>query len=123
MSNTAIAFLLVGVLLNAAAQLLLKAGTTAIGEFEYTAGNILDAGLRYALQPYIVAGLSCYVVSVVVWLLGLSRTPVSVAYPMLSLGYLLNAVAAWHLFGESLGIQKLLGMAFIIIGVALVTRS
>ena len=43
------------------------------------------------------------VVSVVVWLLGLSRTPVSVAYPMLSLGYLLNAVAAWHLFGESLG--------------------
>ncbi len=67
MSNTAIAFLLAGVLLNAAAQLLLKAGTTAIGEFEYTAGNILDAGLRYALQPYIVAGLSCYVVSVVVW--------------------------------------------------------
>ena len=123
MSNTAIGFLLIGVLLNAAAQLLLKAGTTAIGEFEYTAGNILDASLRYALQPYIVAGLSCYVVSVVVWLLGLSRTPVSVAYPMLSLGYLLNAVAAWHLFGESLGVQKLLGMAFIIIGVVLVTRS
>jgi len=48
---------------------------------------------------------------------------VSVAYPLLSVGYIVNAVAAWMLFGESLGVQKLIGIGFIIVGVFLVARS
>ena len=43
--------------------------------------------------------------------------------PMLSVGYVLNAVAAWYLFGESLTAQKLIGIGFIVTGVVLVTRS
>jgi multidrug transporter EmrE-like cation transporter len=62
-------------------------------------------------------------VSVVVWILALSRVPVSVAYPMLSIGYVVNAIAAWWLFGESLAAQKLAGIAFIVVGVFLVARS
>jgi multidrug transporter EmrE-like cation transporter len=118
-----IAFLLCGVLLNASAQLLLKAGTNAIGHFEFTAENFLPVGMRLALEPHILGGMACYAVSLVVWILGLSRVPVSVAYPMLSIGYVLNAVAAWHLFGESLTAQKLVGIGFIVLGVVLVTRS
>jgi multidrug transporter EmrE-like cation transporter len=34
-----------------------------------------------------------------------------------------NAVAAWMLFGESLTVQKLIGIGFIVIGVFLVARS
>jgi multidrug transporter EmrE-like cation transporter len=55
--------------------------------------------------------------------MGLSRVEVSIAYPMLSIGYVLNAVAAWYLFGESLTAQKLVGIAFIVAGVFLVARS
>lgn len=62
-------------------------------------------------------------VSLAVWIVALSRVPVSVAYPMLSIGYLLNAIAAWAWFGESLGAQKLPGIGFIIPGVWLITRS
>jgi len=58
-----------------------------------------------------------------VWILALSRVPVSVAYPMLSIGYIVNALAAWWLFGESLGAQKLVGIGFIVVGVFLVARS
>lgn len=123
MTASSIAFLLAGVLLNAAAQLLLKAGTTAVGSFEYNAANVIDASMKYAFQPWIAAGIGCYVVSLVVWLLGLSRVPVSVAYPMLSIGYVINAFAAWALFGESLTAQKLLGIGFIVIGVVLVARN
>lgn len=123
MSAVSIGLLLCGVLLNAAAQLLLKAGTNAIGHFEFSAENILPVGLRLALEPHILGGMVCYAVSLVVWILGLSRVPVSVAYPMLSIGYVLNALAAWHLFGESLTAQKIIGIGFIILGVVLVTRS
>ena len=112
-----------GVLLNAGAQLLLKAGTNRVGEFAFSADNILPVGMKLATSPPILAGLACYVVSVVVWILALSRVPVSVAYPMLSVGYIVNAVGAWLLFGESITAQKLVGIGFIIVGVWLVARS
>jgi multidrug transporter EmrE-like cation transporter len=122
-SAVSFSLLMLGVLLNASAQLLLKAGTNAVGHFEFTASNILPVGLKLALQPHILGGVGCYVVSLVVWIMGLSRVPVSIAYPMLSIGYVLNAVAAWYLFGESITAQKLIGIGFIIAGVFLVTRS
>lgn len=123
MSAVTFALLMAGVLLNAAAQLLLKAGTNAVGRFEFSAQNILPVGMKLALEPHIAGGLACYVVSVAVWIVGLSRVPVSIAYPMLSVGYIVNAVAAWYLFGESLTAQKLIGIAFIVCGVFLVARS
>lgn len=123
MSAAAFSLLLAGVLLNAGAQLLLKAGTNAIGSFEYSAENIAPIGLRIVTEPHILGGLACYVVSVVVWILALSRVEVSMAYPMLSIGYVVNALAAWWLFGESLTAMRLVGIGFIIVGVTLVARS
>jgi multidrug transporter EmrE-like cation transporter len=117
------ALILAGVLLNAAAQLLLKAGTNAVGHFEFSAGNIVPVGLRLALEPSILGGVACYVVSLVVWIMALSRVEVSIAYPMLSIGYVINAVAAWYLFGESLTALRLTGIGFIVVGVFLVARS
>ena len=114
---------MLGVLLNAAAQLLLKAGTNRVGEFAFSLDNLVPIGMKLALNPPILAGLGCYVVSVVVWIMALSRVPVSVAYPMLSVGYIVNAVAAWLLFGESITAQKLVGIGFICVGVFLVARS
>lgn len=123
MTAISLALIMTGVLFNAAAQLLLKAGTNAVGQFEFSAQNIVPIGMKLAFEPHIAGGVACYVVSVGVWILGLSRVEVSIAYPMLSIGYVLNAVAAWYLFGESLTAQKLIGIAFIVVGVFLVARS
>ncbi len=123
MSPLSFSLILAGVLLNAAAQLLLKAGTNAVGHFEFSAGNIVPVGLRLALEPFILGGVACYVVSLVVWIMALSRVEVSIAYPMLSIGYVINAVAAWYLFGESLTALRLTGIGFIVVGVFLVARS
>ena len=62
-------------------------------------------------------------VSVVVWIMALSRVEVSIAYPMLSIGYVVNAIAAWYLFGEAVTTMRLTGIGFIIIGVFIVARS
>ena len=72
-------------------------------------------GIKVASSPFVLGGLACYAVSVVVWIMALSRVPVSVAYPMLSIGYIVNAFAAWALFGESVTAQKLAGIGFIVI--------
>jgi len=117
------ALILLGVLLNAVAQLCLKAGTTALGLSMPARGEIVHTLFRVALEPHIIGGLTCYVISVGVWIAALSRVEVSVAYPMLSIGYVVNALAAWYLFGETLSAQKMLGIVVIIVGVYLVARS
>lgn len=123
MTLVSFALILTGVLLNALAQLLLKAGTNAIGHFDFQLGNVLPVGIKLASEPHIFGGLCCYVISVVVWIMALSRVPVSVAYPMLSIGYLVNAFAAAWLFDEALTAYKLLGIGFIVIGVYLVAKA
>jgi len=123
MNAATFGFIVAGVLLNAAAQLLLKAGVRPLGALSVDAATLLPTALRVLSQWPIVAGLACYVLSVGVWIVGLSRVDVSVAYPLLSLGYVVNALAAWWLFGEVLGPQRLAGLLLILCGVFLVARS
>ena len=123
MNSISFSLVLTGVLLNAAAQLLLKAGTNAVGHFAFDLQNLIPVGLKLALEPHILGGLACYAVSVVVWIMALSRVPVSIAYPMLSIGYVINAFVAWQWFGEALTAQKLAGIGLVVVGVYLVARS
>lgn len=120
---TVFSLILLGVFLNAGAQLLLKAGMTRIGHFEFSFANIIPISLKIMGNPPIVAGLFAYVVSVAVWLLVLSRVQVSFAYPMLSIGYIVNAVAAYYLFGEALSLLQIVGIFVIISGVYLVAHG
>ena len=115
--------ILTGVLLNAGAQLLLKAGVSPLGVLSVDWHNLVPTTLRVLSQWPILAGLGCYVVSVAVWIVGLSRVDVSIAYPMLSLGYVVNALAARWLFGEVLGPTRWAGMMLILGGVFLMSRS
>lgn len=115
--------ILLGVLLNAAAQLLLKQGMRATGHFAFAWNQIVPVGMQVFANPYVLAGLLAYVVSVVVWLLVLSRVEVSYAYPMLSVGYIVNAIAAYYLFQEDLSLLRVSGILIITLGVYLVARS
>lgn len=114
---------LTGVMLNAVAQLLLKAGTRQVGTFDFSWANAQPVGVALATSPPILGGLACYAVSVVVWILALSRVEVSIAYPMLSLGYVVNAFFAWWLFGEAVTAMRMGGIAMIIVGVYITARS
>ena len=115
--------LLGGVLLNAAAQLLLKAATRHSGALVADSGQVSWAAVLQVLGAVpLWVGLGCYGISVILWLGALSRVPVSVAYPMLSIGYVVNAFAAAVLFGEALSVPKLAGIALICAGVFTLAR-
>ncbi len=115
--------ILLGVLLNAGAQLLLKGGMERIGHFEFIRANLVPVGLQVAASPLVLTGLSAYVLSVLVWLLVLSRVEVSFAYPMLSIGYIVNAIAGYYLFQENLSLARASGILLIVAGVYLISRS
>ena len=124
MNLSTFAFILFGVLLNAVAQLLLKAGTNALGgAIHLTVDNWFATGIKVLCQLPILAGLACYVISVMVWIIGLSRTDVTIAYPMLSLGYVVSAAGAWLFLGEVVSVQRLMAIGVIMVGVALLART
>ena len=123
MNLSSFSLIFVGVMLNVAAQLLIKAGTNRIGYFEFSRDNILPIGMRLATEPTIAGALFCYALSVVIWILALSRVPVSIAYPLLSIGYVVNAVAAWYLFNEAFNPTKVVGIGVIILGVLILTKA
>ncbi len=116
-------FLFGGVLLNAVAQLALKAATDDTGALFGTGVNIPRRLLELAAVPWMWFAIGCYGVSLIVWVIGLSRVPVTQAYPMLSLGYIINVGLAWWLLGEAPNLERVAGIVVIIFGVVLVARS
>jgi multidrug transporter EmrE-like cation transporter len=118
------ALILTGVGLNAAAQLLLKVATRPLAHFtEFNADTLSGAVVILFKSAPFWAGMVCYATSVCVWLAALSKAPVSTAYPMLSLGYVVVAAVSVLWLGESMGPAKVLGIALICAGVILVSRS
>lgn len=115
-----LALVAASILLTSGAQILLKAGTNAL-KAPPAVDEPLGLVWRLATQPFIVGGLVCYVLSFGVWILVLSRLPVSIAYPLLALGYIVTALLGFALFGEQLGWIKISGILVIILGVVILT--
>jgi multidrug transporter EmrE-like cation transporter len=116
--------ILTGVGLNAAAQLLLKVATRPLAQFNVFNADTLSSSvvILFRSMPF-WTGMLCYAASVCVWVAALSKAPVSTAYPMLSLGYVVVAAVSVAWLGETLTPAKMLGIALICTGVVLVSRS
>ena len=120
---SALPFIAMGILLNVLAQVVIKMGMSRIGYFDVSIANAGSVTLQVIRSPLIIGGISCYVFSVVMWLVTLSRVDVSFAYPLTSLGYILTAFAGYYFLGENITTLRIVGIMVIILGVYLVSRS
>lgn len=108
------------VLLSAGAQLSMKVGMTPAG----SAGSGVGGAYAHALTSlWVWAGLALYGLSAVAWLWVLSRLDVSVAYPLVSLGFVVTFAAGVLWLGEPWSWQRVLGAGFIVVGVLLLARD
>jgi drug/metabolite transporter (DMT)-like permease len=123
MRLTDFGWLLSGIVLNSFAQLGLKMATNRTGVIEGTRPGLWLAGQQLAVSAAFWLALICYGVSIIVWVVGLSRVPVSQAYPVLSLGYVIAALLAYIVLGEVVSLARWAGICLIIAGVLLVSRS
>jgi multidrug transporter EmrE-like cation transporter len=116
--------ILTGVGLNAAAQLLLKLATKPLAHFSVFSADTLGSSVAILVRsPPFWTGMLCYAASLCVWVAALAKAPVSTAYPMLSLGYVVVAAVSAAWLGEALTPAKMLGIALICAGVVLVSRN
>lgn len=121
MGVATIAVLLASVALATAGQLLLKAGMSEVGIVDGLALSDLGQLVRGALSTWqVVVGLAVFGLSAVFWLITLSRVPLSTAYPVVSLSYVLILAFSSLALGERPPLTVWLGALLIMGGISVV---
>jgi multidrug transporter EmrE-like cation transporter len=118
--NFAIA--LFGIGLNAAAQIFLKLGVEKVDFDQVAKMNMPDKLFAFIEWPFML-GLTCYAISFCVWIVVLKRMELSMAYPLLSIGFIVSLFAGHLMFGEQITMIRILGVVLICLGVIFVSRS
>ncbi|MCU0830720.1 MAG: EamA family transporter [Rhizobiaceae bacterium] len=121
-------FILFTVLTNAAAQIMLKQGMTNLsavtfGALSFTPDTLVGKVGMALLNPWVIAGLTTFVISMASHMYVLSKVELSFAYPFLSLAYVLVAIAAWSFFGEDLNAYRIAGIGLICAGTVLIAQG
>lgn len=117
----AYAFVFTSIVLGAVGQVLMKLGAVKLHPAVF---QTLPAKLSAMFtQPFIIAGLACYAISAVFWILGLERLPLSQAYPMVAAGYVIVFLLAVLFFKETVSLAKLGGLLMIVAGVVVLART
>lgn len=75
-----------------------------------------------ALSPYFLGGAVLYVIATGLWLIILSKLPLSIAYPSQSISYVFGTILAYFFFHESVQPTQWVGIIVIIFGVYLIAK-
>lgn len=121
-----IGLILISVLFAALAQLTLKHGmnqVTSGGADPLSLRQPVHTVVRIVTNVSVWGGLSLFVASASVWLIVLSRTSLSFAYPFASLTYVLILVFDRFVLKESITPLRYGGVACIITGLVLISRT
>jgi drug/metabolite transporter (DMT)-like permease len=110
--------LFLAVLASGSGQFFLKAGALKLGKV--TTDNALTHVLGIATSPELLTGLMCYGLGAVLYILVLTRVNLSIAAPSASMIYILSVLIGYFAFQETLSINRLFGIGFIVCGVLLV---
>jgi len=122
LTASSFAVIFFSVSMNALAQIALRKAMLTLGALP-SMDQPITLIWTVMSNVYLLCGLSLYLISIGSWLTVLSSTQVSVAYPMLSIGYVIAAVFSFLLLGEAMSLTRLLGIAVICLGVILISRT
>ena len=116
--------ILTSVSLGVCGQLAIKLGINRAGDLQALMGHSFWRFVSTIIgSPLIMSGLVLYGISTIFWFLVLSRVELSLAYPMLSLGYIGILFVSSIFLGEKVTILRWSGTVFIILGVILTAST
>jgi drug/metabolite transporter (DMT)-like permease len=109
--------------LTVTGELLLKNGMNRHGELNVSLDTLVPTAVKLFTNPFLLGGFVFVFSGALFWLAVLSRWPLSLAYPLLSISYILGIGASVLLLKEKVSWVQLLGVLVIIVGVYLVSRE
>lgn len=120
-----IIYMTASILLSSLAQLSMKAGMLLFAAHTAHGWPGLSALMDLPALLWVGTGLACYGMSLLFWMSAIARLELSLAYPMLSLSYVLVYLVAvnWPFLHEHASWVRSLGILVVVIGVILIARS
>lgn len=120
--------ILISVLLSTVAQIMMKIGMLDLADIDLEPLSTMEIFTHQSVLhvlAWVMFGIACYTVSMIVWIGALSRVELSVAYPMLSLSYPLVYVFATHSsrLAEIPTTMRTGGIVLILLGVLLIMST
>jgi small multidrug resistance pump len=106
------AALLAGIVLGVLGQILLKAGATRSADI-----------VAQFLDPWTIIGVVVYALAAVFYIIAIKRIPLTLAFPSVSLSYVVVALVAHFVWGEALGLPQLAGIGLIVGGILLLHQA
>ncbi|HNV58361.1 MAG TPA: EamA family transporter [Rhodoferax sp.] len=107
------------IVLTVYGQLVIKWQVVQAGPMPSTSADKLGFLLRLFLNPWILSGLLAALLASVTWMAAMTKLPLSHAYPLMSLAFVLVMILSGMLFHEPITPLKLIGVAFVILGLAI----
>jgi multidrug transporter EmrE-like cation transporter len=104
---------------GAAAQILMKTGAKGLPP----GGGFLDTIIGIFTNPYLFTGYSLYGLSTILLILALRHGELSILYPVFALTYVWVAILSVVIFQEQMPPMRILGIATVVCGVAVLGRS
>ena len=118
-----ILLILFSVVLAVLGQFFLKKGMLQIGEVPLNITTPIFLLGKVFKSFGLFLGFFLFALSSIVWLVVLSRVELSLAYPMVSMGYILTIFISWKFLGEEISALRWLAVAIISIGVFVLSKS
>ncbi|MCF7969611.1 MAG: EamA family transporter [Methylococcaceae bacterium] len=104
-------------------QLILKWRISHYGELPLETWDKVYFLAKLALDPFLLSGFASTLIAAIFWIAAMTKFDISYAYPFMSLAFVLVLILSVWLFKESITLNKILGMAFIVIGIIITSRS
>jgi undecaprenyl phosphate-alpha-L-ara4N flippase subunit ArnE len=102
-----------------AAQSLLKIAVGLFGKFSWTWSYFKTV---FTTWQFAASGL-CALTAMLVWMYVLKKYEFSLAYPLLSISYIIGLLAAQFIFYEAIPLTRWIGVVIIMIGVYFVAKG
>lgn len=115
--------ILIAVLCASCGQLFLKKGMLQKGTIDLSLREMALFFVKVFSSPFVLIGLIAYGIGALLWLVILSETELSYAYPIVSLSYIIVIFGSIILFHEDVSLLRWIGVILICIGVCVVARS
>jgi len=112
------------VVLQVAGNVFLSRGMRRVGTISgASAASLYAYGIKTATDPWVMLGFVLLLAFFALYLTALSRLDLSYVLPMTASTYVLTALSAWLILGESVSPTRWAGTVAVTIGIVLVTDS
>lgn len=111
-----IILIFISILFGSFGQLSLKYGMNIVGYIKFDK-YIFYSLLKTLINVYIIIGLLMYMISALIWLIVLSRVKLSLAYPIVSLGYIFTILLSLFILNENIPLTRWFGLIIILVGI------